>query len=1266
MAVDPRTLGVGPVFATTTLQPRVPTFGETQSAAVGYYLDPAFERLKNVAQYGVVPEAGFDWRSSVPDRHAAYGSRYAYATNNQHAAEITRAIDESISRRSVTNRSPVFSQIVAEIANPVNFIGIPLGGPVINAGRVAVARTAVRGGVAAGATELGINLAFIQSADPVQSYTETFVNSASVLAFGAGFSALGAIGPARRINARNEMQAQGERLFRIADRAERIGNVDFGSIAQMQARGLRALGGEEGIEQINDALVAQIRTLEQELASVDISSPEAPFLQQRIDELRGEQQPYATELFYRSLEAEGINSADLYRPAGAGDSWFLNWVTTPMRRTLTADYGAANNLVKGTLARLAYDGGLQLEMHKFGVTDGLSVHQRAATEIGGFVRVNDDLQKLWATDTAAPEIGSSILAGADINATDLARRAQRQGNTFGSWLEEVNRRRVFGEEMNDAQAKAADMINGYFERWESLLIETGQLRTKKNIGQQITRLEQEVNALRAELTRADAGQKTSVPADRMQATLRSREELLAELQFELENPSIGGIEAYLPRYWNIGAVRRNMGQLKNTLAAWYRENPYIFSYNEKLKRWERVELATDPDSIARRVDETVQNIMNERPDRPADEVFLGTGRAGHIRARQLNIPNQLVWDFIEHNPVALMRNYTARVAPQYHFAKMFGGSRADVIERMRDEMRKAGQSERKIQAAVRDFSHMYDRVVGAVMREPEAWSQKVATVLRDATQLTYLGGSGIAALADTGRIVMENELPTLARSMQAMLDPAVRKASVRETRLAGAALELLLGSAGMRIVDDQNFNFLQNGTMDKVRNAFYTLNLLGPVTVLAKQFAGANGAHMLIEYSQKLARGEATEFETAYLARHGINAENARGIANAPWQTDPNSGLILPNVDDWEGNYVIPETELGRVNVIEDVNDEYVQKFSQAGQEVAARYDRSTNTIFFNRTLIEGEKFDQRAWTLSRVEGVTPLPEDSFPTKRAWSNFVMWHEIMHTRFSAEDLGLEPKSAAYENRINELAMAEHRKSTQVSRETAELFRGALNMHVNNVVMSATPADKPIIMDGVMYVRRELGERFGLKEDPNVPGYVRIENGLLALPLQFYSFVLANVNKTVGVMMQGAVRNRLMGVVAMMSMGYMISAIRTPDNVWDQMSPQDKFGRAFDMSGVAALYSDLFYTTLQTSLALGGPNITGGFIQPRYPQKPNTVDAVTNLTGAASGWTADMIRSANTFASGEYGEGASQFIRNLPFSNLWFLRDDVNQLGRYLAN
>ena len=37
-------------------------------------------------------------------------------------------------------------------------------------------------------------------------------------------------------------------------------------------------------------------------------------------------------------------------------------------------------------------------------------------------------------------------------------------------------------------------------------------------------------------------------------------------------------------------------------------------------------------------------------------------------------------------------------------------------------------------------------------------------------------------------------------------------------------------------------------------------------------------------------------------------------------------------------------------------------------------------------------------------------------------------------------------------------------------------------------------------------------------------------------------------------------------------------------------------------------------MSTSLALGGPNITGGVLQPRFPQKPDAFDVATGLLGA----------------------------------------------------
>jgi hypothetical protein len=84
-----------------------------------------------------------------------------------------------------------------------------------------------------------------------------------------------------------------------------------------------------------------------------------------------------------------------------------------------------------------------------------------------------------------------------------------------------------------------------------------------------------------------------------------------------------------------------------------------------------------------------------------------------------------------------------------------------------------------------------------------------------------------------------------------------------------------------------------------------------------------------------------------------------------------------------------------------------------------------------------------------------------------------------------------------------------------------------------------------------------------------------------------------------------------------------------------------------------------------MALGGPNITGGFISPKFPQEPSAVDAITGFTGAGTAWTADMIGAMAEMAGGNYGEGGKDAIRLLPFARMWFWRDDVNQMTNRLA-
>jgi hypothetical protein len=39
---------------------------------------------------------------------------------------------------------------------------------------------------------------------------------------------------------------------------------------------------------------------------------------------------------------------------------------------------------------------------------------------------------------------------------------------------------------------------------------------------------------------------------------------------------------------------------------------------------------------------------------------------------------------------------------------------------------------------------------------------------------------------------------------------------------------------------------------------------------------------------------------------------------------------------------------------------------------------------------------------------------------------------------------------------------------------------------------------------------------------------------------------------------------------------------------------------------------------------------------------------------------MAKGVVEFSNGEYGQGGRTIVRNLPFSNMWFWKDQVNQM------
>ena len=1229
---------------------------DTIDAQIGYRIIPAIETMQQGFRHGALRQPGYMPLDNI-EGYEQYASTLVRALNPEHMADMKATINDSIRRREILADATIGNQLLAGIFDPINLVALPLGGPVTTT----IGRSALRAGVSVAAVEAAYEVAIMQTFDPVQTAQESALNVLTSGLFGGAIGGAIAIPSARAAVAHQRTRDVLDQQLQIMRRIENLDGLTASDISSARPR------AERGYIDLNDdQLSARISELETQARKLeDDGGPDGLGDQLRVqaDELRGEARQLRNELGLRALENDGIDLADPYRimPSWFTESVLFKAVSTPFKRALQSTYPSA---VKEAFVRSFSDSGTALALNAMGARTPQSVHQRTAIANGRWVAAHDQMVKLWAADT-----GTTATTRLDINFTDLTRRASFSSNTYREWLRNLNEKRIKKiEDLTENEIKAIGVINNYFKDAERRLEDVGLIGTRKGIQNKIRLLEDEISTLEARLARAERGtsdrsrQEADMTRGRLNK-LRSNldNERMTLDSFKGESITNESDDVFFPRFWDSAAIRKRRDEFAQILYNWYQQNPRVYVMNEKTGRYEIKQLSTEPKAIRERVDQTIANILNETDPTNVDNIGFGYGRSKHFRHRQVDIPNSLVTDFMITDPLAAMKTYAARIEPRYEYAKQFGKDVDGVLFDLETEMMRNNASPDEINRMRRDYLHLYDRVAGAVIRDPSSLSQRVAFVLREAASFSYMGSAGFAALPDFGRIIAEYDMANVVRGVQALMDQNMVNMTVDEIRLAGEAIDILKGTAHMRMVEDLSNNIDANDLLSSARNAFYILNGLAPMTGLAKQLAGVVDAHTIIDYSIKLGRGELDDQGRVWLARYGIDGEQAKQIANAPWRQSSN-GLYLANTEEWLDNFTFPQTDARIVTINEDGTP--VGKMKN-GKYKAAYYSPKKNTIFADIEYIE-RQFDAKPWTNPTMEGVEPLPADAFKTPKAFSNFVMLHEIMHTKVRPESLGMKSGTPEYENAINRLAMEEHLKQTQINQETVDTFRSALNSGVLNTIMAGTPADKPIITDGVVYIPMRVASQFGMKEDPRYRGYARIENGFLGLPFQFYSYTLANVNKTVAALATGQVKNRTIGIATMMGLAYLSLKLRTPDFVWEEMSVQDKFARSFDMSGVMALYSDLFYTSMHTSLALGGPNITAGILAPKFPQDPSMLDAVTGIAGAGPSWLADTASGIYAFANGDYAGGGKTVARNLPFARLWFWKDEVNQITRAWAN
>jgi hypothetical protein len=941
------------------------SFAEVIGAQYSYQYGPLFNALRNTLDKGNVYDKNYSPLDDI-EGYELYAKDLLHARNSDHMVNLKQQIDRGIQSRKTMADAGFAANFGAGFFDPANIIALPFGGPALGFGK-----SFLRGAASVGALQVGLEAARYPF-DPIATVGESALNVAAATVTGGLFSTALSVPLNRRAAAYQKTVDQVnndlanveslETLSAMTPDEINLAKLDttrkqFSNVSQAELIATRdqAKNAAFGADQIlnNPQKLAEYRSklddIEQDKAGLTEADRAVNALEKKRNENQGIFQRSKHELAVRQLDEAKVGDLEDPYAIAAGGTGPL-YIPTPLRRVLQSDFVQTG---KEAMTRLVTDGGIAQRLHTLGVTKGPSVYMRAKIMDGEWVRGNTALMDIWGQQIkseAKKVLGvetTRIRVDLENKTNRILGRQDQSRMSYEDWLTDINRKRTLKEKnLSDNDVAAIKVLDDFFERWGTRLEDVGLIGTKKSLQKRIDRMEIKLRKAEDDLAkranmRGERGQKIRDHYDAVIAATKSK---LDEDRLSLENIKNAqimpdGEDSFLPRYFNKAAIRARREEFKEILSKWYTENPNIWVVKDGKRV--QVKMSGDANEISKRVDETIARILGEVDD---DKTTYGMGKSMHLKHRELDIPNALVWDFIMQNPLAIMKAYTHKTAGRYQFAKEFGKELDEVLEDIRFEAILAGKSEAQIQEFTKDFVHSYDRVVSSVLkRDPNDWDHRTAYILREAAQLNYLGSAGLSAIPDFGKIIMEHDIGDVMKGLGEIMSNNRVKLSAEEGQLAGEILEMLQGNAHLRQVDDITNNPLETGLYDQMKNAFYMANLLAPMTAFAKTLDSMIRGHTLIDMSVKLSKGEATQLEVTYLAKYGIDIDTARQIAAAPWEKTE-TGFYLPNTKDWENAYAFPETDA-------DIRYGYTGRMS-ADRYKAAFYDKNETRIYFDSDYI--------------------------------------------------------------------------------------------------------------------------------------------------------------------------------------------------------------------------------------------------------------------------------------------------------------------------
>ena len=239
------------------------------------------------------------------------------------------------------------------------------------------------------------------------------------------------------------------------------------------------------------------------------------------------------------------------------------------------------------------------------------------------------------------------------------------------------------------------------------------------------------------------------------------------------------------------------------------------------------------------------------------------------------------------------------------------------------------------------------------------------------------------------------------------------------------------------------------------------------------------------------------------------------------------------------------------------------------------------------------------------------------------------------------------------------------TTFQDRELKRTMTTYLAQHARNTIMHSTSGDRPMIMDGFVYLKwQPWMSKFGMVIDERASTanvkFARYENALLGMPFQFLNFAFAANNRIFAASLDPARQHRLAGVMSLLGMSYLTLKLKKDDWWFENKSTAEILMRTVDQSGITGLYSDLAYHALHTAIATGMHNPDNSWLKGKYT--PTMGDDAVDKFGAVPSMLSEWVKGAYEMTTGNTMEGLRDLTYHVPLLGLSGLSDDVRSFTR----